>query len=31
LVLDINGDQDVERVFRAIVEGLDHARRHRHD
>ena len=27
LVLDINGDQDVDRVFRAIVKGLDRERR----
>jgi adenylate kinase len=31
LVLDINGDQDVDRVFRAIVEGLDRERRGRLD
>ena len=31
LVLDINGDQDVDRVFRAIVEGLDRERRRRLD
>jgi adenylate kinase len=31
LVLDINGDQDVDRVFRAIVEGLDRELRRGHD
>jgi adenylate kinase len=31
LVLDVNGDQDVDRVFRAIVEGLDRERRRGHD
>jgi adenylate kinase len=31
LVLDINGNQDVDRVFRAIVKGLDGERRRRHD
>jgi adenylate kinase len=31
LVLDINGNQDVDQVFRAIVKGLDHERRRRHD
>jgi adenylate kinase len=31
LVLDINGDQDVDRVFRAIVEALDREGRRRHD
>jgi adenylate kinase len=31
LVLDINGDQDVDRVCRAIVEGLDRELRRRHD
>jgi adenylate kinase len=30
LVLDINGNQDVERVFRSIVRGLDRERRRRH-
>jgi adenylate kinase len=28
LVLDVNGDQDVDEVFRAIVKGLDRERRH---
>jgi adenylate kinase len=27
LVLDVNGDQDVDEVFRAIVKGLDRERR----
>jgi adenylate kinase len=31
LVLDINGNQGVDRVFRAIVKGLDGERRRRHD
>jgi adenylate kinase len=31
LVLDVNGDQDVDRVFRAIVEGLDRERLRGHD
>jgi adenylate kinase len=31
LVLDINGNQDVDRVFRAILKGLDRERRRRHD
>jgi adenylate kinase len=31
LVLDVNGGQDVDRVFRAIVEGLDRERLRGHD
>lgn len=31
LVLDVNGNQDVDRVFRAIVKGLDRQRRSHHD
>ena len=31
LVLDINGNQDVERVFRSIVQGLDRERGRHHD
>jgi adenylate kinase len=31
LVLDINGNQDVERVFRSIVQGLARERRRHHD
>jgi len=31
LVLDINGNQDVDRVFRAIVKGLDRDRRRARD
>ena len=31
LVLDVNGNQDVERVFRSVVQGLDRERRRRHE
>jgi hypothetical protein len=31
LVLDIDGNQDVDRVFRAIVQGLDRESRRHHD
>jgi adenylate kinase len=31
LVLDIDGNQDVDRVFRAIVQGLDRERRRHQD
>ena len=31
LVIDVNGNQDVDRVFRAIVKGLDRQHRRLHD
>ena len=31
LVIDVNGNQDVDRVFRAIVKGLDREHRRLHD